>query len=81
MTKNIKYRIIARNSDDFPYGLERKVGFFGIWKNVSIYVTISGAEYDIASQHKKFINSNRPKPGTVMKEYSSEDLSIIILKD
>ncbi len=81
MKKNIKYRIIGRNSDDFPYGLERKVGFFGIWKHVNIYTSLGDAETDIANQHKKFINSNNPKPGTVVKKYSSEDLSIIILKD
>jgi hypothetical protein len=80
MTQKVKYRIVVRDSHDYPFVLERRTGFFRMWKAVDVYGSMELAENDIADQHAKFLEEAIPPVGTVVKTYAGEDLTAIVLR-
>lgn len=82
MSKKVKYRIRVsdRADSNYPYHLERKVGFFSFWMCVDVHASVQQAEDSIAIAHAKYMKSALPKLGTVVKVYKPVDLTALMLK-
>lgn len=75
--KYVKYRIIVRNSKDYPYEIQKKeAGFFNHWQHIDIANTAGIAE---SSMHRH-IAAMHPPVGTVVKTYDQRDLLVDKLK-
>jgi hypothetical protein len=72
-TRYVKYRIIIRNSNTYPYGIEKKEpGFFTDWISVDVASSIMIAENTL----HKYIAAKLPPVGTVVKTYDESDLIV-----
>lgn len=72
------YRIVIRNSDDYPYSLQRcfsprYFSWFNTWKNVEIFKTIGECE-DAIGRDMRTYTPPAGRPGKIVRMYDSQDL-------
>jgi hypothetical protein len=72
----MKYRIKYTDDKNYPYHVERKSHRFFFWKTVEIFQTPDQAKNFI----RECILNKTPAIGTIIYEYSDEDMVVDKLK-
>ena len=72
----MKYRIIIKDNNSCPYSIQKKDGFFSLWKEIGCSDSAQLAELKL----QIYIRAKIPSVGTVVKIYDEQDLLVDKLK-